>query len=130
MVCRAPWPTPSMAITAPTPMMMPSMVRTERILLRDNARIAMRMIASRSMFRSILERWQGLDYFRGPRPVHDGLVATNLTVAELNAALREIPDVRFVGHQHNRKALIVQFLENIHDFHGCTTIEIPRGFVR
>src|SRR5260370_36406619 len=103
MVWRAPWRTPSMAITAPTPMMMPSMVRTERILLRDKARIGIRMIASRSMFCSILERRQVLDYFRGPRPVLDRLVATDLSVAKLNAAFCEMRDVRFVGHEHDRQ---------------------------
>ncbi len=33
----APWPILTMAITAPTPMMMPSAVRKERILLRLRA---------------------------------------------------------------------------------------------
>src|SRR5258707_8642046 len=103
MVWRAPWPTPSMAITAPTPMMMPSMVRTERILLRDSARIAIRIIASRSMFRSVLEPWQALDHFRCARPVLDGLVATNLSVAEFNTAFREICDIRLDGHHHDRQ---------------------------
>ena len=41
-----------MAITAPTPMMMPSMVKLERILLRARARIAMRMIAITSILLS------------------------------------------------------------------------------
>ena len=45
----APWPTLTMAITAPTPMMMPSMVSMERSLLRARARMAMRMIASKSI---------------------------------------------------------------------------------
>jgi hypothetical protein len=45
----APWPTPTMAMTAPTPMMMPSMVSAERILLRDSARIAIRRMDTRSI---------------------------------------------------------------------------------
>src|SRR5437899_7207758 len=36
----APLPMPTMAITAPTPMMIPSAVSTERILFRRNARYA------------------------------------------------------------------------------------------
>ena len=36
----APLPMPTMAMTAPTPMMMPSMVRTVRILFRRSARKA------------------------------------------------------------------------------------------
>ena len=42
--CCAPCPTLTMAITAATPMMMPSMVSAERSLLRASARIAMRRI--------------------------------------------------------------------------------------
>ena len=40
----APVPTASMAITAPTPMMMPSMVRAERILFTFKARSAIRAV--------------------------------------------------------------------------------------
>ena len=42
----APLPMPTMAMTAPTPMMMPSAVSVERSLLRRNARKAMRSVAS------------------------------------------------------------------------------------
>src|ERR1700682_6539969 len=114
-----------MAMTAPTPMMIPIMVRIERILLRAKARIAIRMIASKSMFiqsrlaqssaRSVLKCGQVLDDFRCLRPVQDGLIATNLSVTKLNAAFSKLCDVRLVRHQHKRQALIVQFLENIHD---------------
>src|SRR5436309_370030 len=41
----APLPTPTMAITAPTPMMIPSAVSTERILFRRNARSAIVNVA-------------------------------------------------------------------------------------
>ncbi len=43
----APWPMLTIAITAETPMMMPSMVRAARILLRTRARKATRMIIKR-----------------------------------------------------------------------------------
>ncbi len=45
----APWPTLTMAITAPTPIMTPSIVRIDRILLRARARMAMRMMANKSI---------------------------------------------------------------------------------
>ncbi|MCG3163444.1 MAG: hypothetical protein JMDDDDMK_04871 [Acidobacteria bacterium] len=45
----APWPMLTMAITAATPMTMPSMVRAERILLRASARKAIRKITSMFM---------------------------------------------------------------------------------
>ena len=41
----APSPTANAAMTAPTPMMMPSVVRNERVLLRRRARMAMRKIS-------------------------------------------------------------------------------------
>ena len=43
----APWPMLTMAITAETPMMMPSIVNAARILLRSRARKATRMIIKR-----------------------------------------------------------------------------------
>jgi hypothetical protein len=43
------------AITAPTPMMMPSMVSAERILLRASARSASRNVFMKSMFESPFE---------------------------------------------------------------------------
>ena len=45
----APVPTASMAITAPTPMMIPSMVRADRILLTLKARRAIREVQGRSI---------------------------------------------------------------------------------
>ena len=42
----APAPTANAAITAPTPMMMPSVVRNERVLLRRRARSAVRKIST------------------------------------------------------------------------------------
>src|SRR6185437_272776 len=53
--CSAPCPRPTVAITAPTPMMMPSMVSSERILLRVSARIAIRKIASKSIMTPVIE---------------------------------------------------------------------------
>src|SRR5688572_3552496 len=46
----APWPMLTMAITADTPMMMPSMVSAARILLRTSARKATRIIIIKFMF--------------------------------------------------------------------------------
>src|SRR5690242_9513422 len=58
-----------MAITAPTPMMMPSMVRLERILLRASARIAIRMMASMSIVPlSCLLRRHGCDLSQHYQP--------------------------------------------------------------
>ena len=48
-VACAPCPMLTIAITAETPMMMPSMVSAARILLRASARKAMRMIISAFM---------------------------------------------------------------------------------
>src|ERR1700674_839099 len=104
-----------MAITAPTPMMMPSMVRTERILWRDRARMAMRMIASKSICRSVLQLGQVLDDLGRDGPILNPLIAANLSVTKLNTAFSVLCDVGLVRHQHNRQALIIQLLKNVHD---------------
>ena len=49
MAARAPDPSAIMAITEATPMITPSMVSTERILLRRMARAAMRTVLAISM---------------------------------------------------------------------------------
>src|SRR5689334_17685170 len=53
-VACAPWPILTMATTADTPMMMPSMVSAARILLRTNARKATRIMFKRSMIAFVL----------------------------------------------------------------------------
>src|SRR5512139_582502 len=53
MTDLAPDPTAIMAITAPTPMMIPSMVRAERILLTISALKAIRRLAKRRVISSI-----------------------------------------------------------------------------
>src|ERR1700682_2041960 len=129
MACCAPCPTASMAITAPTPTIMPSMVRTERSLFLARARIAMRRRALKSMIGSVLQCRQGLEDVGCARPISHCFIAADLSIAELNRALRELSNIGFVGYQDDGQALIVEFLKNPHDLNRGATVEIPRGFV-
>src|ERR1035441_4121902 len=70
------------------------------------------------------------DDLRCEGPILVPLIAANLAVTKLNAALSELCDVWFVRHQHNRQAFIIQLLKNIHDLDGCAAVEVSGGFVR
>src|SRR5882762_1607813 len=129
MACCAPSPTASMAITAPTPTIMPSMVRTERSLFLARARIAMRRRALKSMIGSVLECRKGLENVGRARPISHLFIAADLSITELNRALRELSNIGFMGYQDDGQALIVEFLKNPHDFNRRATVEIPRGLV-
>src|SRR5215469_12122345 len=125
---RAPWPTASIAITAPTPMTIPNIVSTERILLRAKARIAMRAVATRSMA-SILQPWQRFEDFRGTRTIVDAFVTPNPTIKKLNATLRELRDLQFVGYQDDGQAVVIEVLKDVHDLDRGPTIEVSRGLI-
>src|ERR1700686_5503317 len=99
-----------MAITAPTPIMMPSIVKMERSLLRANVRIAIRRMALMSIIGSILQCREILEHVRGARAVQHAIVAADLAVPKLNRALREASNIWFVSHKYDRQALVVKFL--------------------
>src|ERR1700675_3040164 len=112
--CCAPWPSPTMAITAPTPMMMPSMVRMERILLRASARIAIRTTAISSMRSSILQGGQRLQDLAGAQDVGGLFVPADAAVAEDDRALGELRDVVLVGDEHDgQPLLLIQPLQDL-----------------
>src|SRR6266700_3312218 len=93
---------PTMAMTAPTPMMMPSMVRVERILLRARARKAIRNVESKSIDASSLpesawssglrRRWHGLE------PSHP---AESCRHERQCSALRTGLTIILVTHEHD-----------------------------
>src|SRR5207248_2660428 len=113
----APCPTPTIAITAPTPMMIPSMVSPERSLLRPSARTAILTMETKSITRSVLQRRHGLHHLCRPRPIRHRVVPPDLSVAKHDRALRILRDVGFMRHQHHRQSFVVQRLENVHDLH-------------
>src|SRR6185437_7800195 len=109
----------TIAITAATPMMMPSIVRAARILLRTSARNATRMIIKRFMvlirlypspIRSIRGRFlvilvlvngrHILQFFRRIAPMLDRMIRFDLSVLEHDHAVGIFRDVRFVRDQH------------------------------
>src|SRR5262252_980891 len=124
--CWAPCPTLTMAITAATPIMIPSIVSADRSLLRASALPAMRRICVR--FISILRRGHALQDFRGCGPVHDLVVMPDLAVTEVNRAAGEARDVGLVGNEHNRQSLVIEFLEHVHDLDRGAAVEIPSWF--
>src|SRR5690242_20658301 len=106
-LAAAPWPMPTTAMTAPTPMMVPNIVRAERNLLRANARIASRNAAERSITTtSILDRRQRLQHLARDLRRADN-VALDMAIAKHDLALGELSDVRLVRDQHNGQSVRV-----------------------
>src|SRR5215472_3507058 len=140
--CCAPWPRPTVAMTAPTPITMPSMVSSERILLRVSARIAIFKIASKSItppyvFRltslanltlanaSILvDGGYGLEHVHGPRPVLHLIVVADLAVAKYDDAFGKVGNVRFMRHQHDSQPAVIQVLEDLHDLDRGAAVQV------
>src|SRR5712692_10451264 len=142
----------TVAITAPTPMMMPSIVSDDRILLRARARRASRNVfqksipyssASRRPFRRrrwallvllffflFLERGQGGQNLARREAVADSQIATQLAVAKLEGALGIRRDVQFMCDQHHRQPfLLVQALQDVHDLDGRAAVQVAGGLV-
>src|SRR5688572_5199946 len=134
-----PWTIETTAITAATPMMMPSVVRTERILLARMAEKATRKFSDR-IKRSPLPcppplrgRGSRRPARRGTRSPCDcagrGMVVRHLAVAELDLAPCVIGDVGLMGHQEDRVARLMQLVEQVHDLPGGVRVEVAGGLV-
>src|SRR5579862_3513609 len=100
-VC-APVPSATMVMTAPTPMIMPSMVRAVRILFRPSALMAIRKIMRTDMrapfFESLDRRRNGQrrQFVLRESPAGDRLVVDDETVSERHDARAVLRDVHFV----------------------------------
>src|SRR5215467_7768823 len=117
-------------MTAPTPMMMPSIVSPVRSLLRFNARTATLRIASRFIVLVLAFCWKLIQHFAGVFSTLDRKVPPYPAIAELNNSICVLGNVRFVRHQNDRQiAIPVQSLENLHHFDGRAGIERSRRFV-
>ncbi len=120
IVDLAPSPMATMAITAPTPMMMPSMVRNARSLLRARARSAIRNVINQAFTRSSCHR----------HLVRLGLSEITAPSREDDLPLGMLGDVRLVGHENNGNTLIaIQVLKQTHDLAAGGGIEIAGGLV-
>src|SRR4029077_11481099 len=134
---EAPSPTATLAITAPTPIMIPSMVRMLRILLRARARMANRRMLIRSI-RSLLfwyccfasARRQCCQNFGGASAIAYRRIAQNLAVAKQDCAPRETCHVWLVCDQQNgQPAFVVETLKRVHNFYARPRVQIAGGLV-
>src|SRR6202049_2945722 len=134
---EAPSPTATLAITAPTPIMMPSMVRMLRILLRASARMANRRMLIKSI-RSLLFRYccfasarrQCCQNFGGAGTLAHGRIAQNLAVAKEHGATRQTPHVWLVCDQQNgQPASVIEPLKRVHNFYARPRVQIARRLV-
>src|SRR6185436_15695768 len=142
----APRPMLTIATTADTPMMMPSIVSAARILLRCRARKAIRMMLSRSMFQLvpcvlsiswdlfhfiiIFQHWQILQFLRRVALILYLIVLLNLSIFEDHYTLRVLRDVSFVRNQHERDAAFaIKTLKDLHHFNRGARIEVTGRLV-
>src|SRR5215216_1023578 len=126
----APWPMLTIAITAETPMMMPSIVRAARILLRIRARKATRMIIKKSMLLLVVifNDGQVLQLLSRVTRIRDLLVRLDLSVFEDDYAACVLRDVGLVRDKHQRDASFsIQTLKDFHHFNGRARVELPVG---
>src|SRR3954464_1558880 len=120
-------------MTAATPMIMPSIVRAVRILLRFKAFSAIRSVISRDIF---LLSSTGSNCFGRRRKrrelvlrvsaPRDGAISDDLSVTESHGARAVLRDVHFVRDEdHRDSALLIEPLEDAHHFDARLGVEVP-----
>ena len=124
----APWPMATMQITAPTPMMMPSMVSMLRILVRSMLRKAMRISFSGFMM-SPQAAAAAAEIAPGAAPVRTGSSRTIRPSRSSTMRLRIPGDVRFVGDHDDGQALVVELLEQGQDLDAGARVQVAGGLV-
>src|SRR5215469_18468826 len=103
----APSPIPMTAITAPTPMIKPNMVRLDRILLRPSARNASTNADDKSIKDLILDRGHGFQYFaRHVRNFHD-IISLDLAIPKHDLTFGKLRDIRLVRNQNDGQSFAV-----------------------
>src|SRR5512135_929222 len=126
MPILAPSPMLTMAMTAPTPMMMPRAVRNVRILLRVKARRATLRVwvkCRTALFMMTL-------YPSPLRRLSRDLLADDEPVLEVDPLPGPRGDVRLVGdHDHGDVLLVVELLEDGHDLEAGLAVEVAGGLV-
>src|SRR5262245_42390608 len=121
MAACEPWPTPIIAITQATPMMMPSAVRIDRSLLREIAFMpTLRIVRNLSM---------ALPLRLHDAPAFDRPVLAVLTGPEDHVAAGVDGDVRLVRDEDDGLALVVQALEDAHDLLRGAGIQVAGRLV-
>ena len=151
----APLPSATIVITAPTPMIMPSMVSAVRILLRASARRAIRNVMKMDMLSLPLRgggcagarypaasspfwssstssgrRRQRRELDPGHAALLDAAVRDDLAVPERDHARPVLGDVVLVRDQQDRDAvLLVETLEDLHHLDAGPRVEVAGRLV-
>src|ERR1041384_4796058 len=126
----APWPIATITITAPTPMMMPSIVsRVRSVYLRMLCQ-AIPMSRTAFMSRRLRPGCDQLRLGRGDPGRGHRVVADDPPVTELDDAAGVLRDVGLVGHQDDGDALLVQRLEQRHHLDRGPAVEVAGRLVR
>src|SRR5437016_6137147 len=103
------------AITAPTPMLMPSMVSAARSLLAASVCSDRRATSSRYM-RLLPNGLRRHLVWAGQYLVANWIIAGDQTIRDADDAARMVSNARVVRHKDNSDpALLVQALEKAHD---------------
>src|SRR4030042_1276951 len=123
----APSPMLTMAITAPTPMMIPKAVRKDLILLRARARKATRHVLTPCMrARLIMMNSPWPTFPSGSRP----LFPDDEAVLQVDPLPGPGGNVGLVGdHDHRHALLFVEGLEDVHDVRARPAVEVARRLV-
>src|ERR1043166_589899 len=117
----APSPMATMAMTAPTPMMIPSIVRKERSLFLANARSAIRNAMINIFYISAFLMVAAL--------ILPG-VGNNQPVTKNDLPLCVRGDIGLMSHQNDGNSfLLVEILKQLHDLHACFGIEVAGRFI-
>src|SRR6185437_10222321 len=146
MLCFDPWPIATMAITAPTPMMIPSMVRKARSLLRCSAFNAIRRRLKRLMVTVLMvvvsfvvrrrrgrcvvitRRQRGQHLTRGFLVLVEAIL-DHPAILEHDRPAAKGGDVGLVRHEDYRPALCVELLDEGHDTIRTAGIQVARGLI-
>src|SRR5438876_1004157 len=118
-------------MTAPTPMMMPSIVSAVLSLLRFSARTATLRMAKKFIF-IVVVRFRGKlrQDFTGISPVFYREIPPNPSVAKLDNPIGILRNVGLVRHENDGQIpLAVEPLKNLHHFNRCPTIERAGRFI-
>ena len=119
----APAPTATIVITAPTPMMMPSIVSIERSLLTRSASSATLSVARKFMRPPARPGGRCAAHLRGGILRFVRHVADEPAVAERQKPRRERRDVLLVRDDDHRDAAAVQLLQQRHDLEARRGVE-------
>src|SRR5262249_49790835 len=121
-----------MAMTAPTPMMIPSIVSADLILLRPSARMAtLRMAGKFIVFLVRSGRRQFLESSGGIPSIFHRHITPNTAIAKLHNSSGVARNVGLVRNQYDGEVTFpIQPLEYFHHLDGGPCVECTCRFIR